>query len=90
MEGPKGKHVFGLVKVGERGQIVIPKQAREIFGIRAGDELMLIGDEESGLALVVDIDREMYYEKAMNYYICFDTGAVETDSAVSLPLEIKL
>lgn len=52
MEGPKGKHVFGLVKVGERGQIVIPKQAREIFGIRAGDELMLIGDEESGLAIL--------------------------------------
>ena len=52
MEGPKGKHVFGLVKVGERGQIVIPKQAREIFGIHAGDELMLIGDEESGLAIL--------------------------------------
>ena len=52
MEGPKGKHVFGLVKVGERGPIVIPKQAREIFGIRAGDELMLIGDEESGLAIL--------------------------------------
>ena len=52
MEGPKGKHVFGLVKVGERGQIVIPKQAREIFSIRAGDELMLIGDEESGLAIL--------------------------------------
>ncbi len=52
MEGPKGKHVFGLVKVGERGQIVIPKQAREIFGIRSGDELMLIGDEESGLAIL--------------------------------------
>ena len=41
-----------IVKVGERGQIVIPKQAREIFGIRAGDELMLIGDEESGLAIL--------------------------------------
>ena len=44
--------VAPLVKVGERGQIVIPKQAREIFGIRAGDELMLIGDEESGLAIL--------------------------------------
>lgn len=52
MEGPKGKHVFGLVKVGERGQIVIPKEAREIFNIRPGDQLMLIGDEESGLAIL--------------------------------------
>ena len=52
MEGPKGKHIFGLVKVGERGQIVIPKEAREIFHIQAGDQLMLVGDEESGLAII--------------------------------------
>ena len=52
---PKGKHMFGLVTVGERGQIVIPKRAREIFGIRPGDQLMLLGDEGRenwGLALV--------------------------------------
>lgn len=52
MEGPKGKHIFGLVRVGERGQIVIPKQARAVFGIHAGDELMLVGDEQSGLAII--------------------------------------
>ena len=33
MQAPKGKHLFGTVKVGEKGQIVIPKEAREIFGI---------------------------------------------------------
>ena len=33
---PRGRHVFGTVKVGERGQIVIPKEARELFGIRPG------------------------------------------------------
>lgn len=49
---PKGKHVFGTVTVGERGQIVIPKKAREIFGIRPGDSLMMLGDEEQGLAMV--------------------------------------
>lgn len=52
---PKGKHMFGLVTVGERGQIVIPKRARELFGIRPGDQLMLLGDENQGkrgLALV--------------------------------------
>ena len=47
--------MFGLVTVGERGQIVIPKRARELFGIRPGDQLMLLGDEgpgKQGLALV--------------------------------------
>ncbi|MCI8526340.1 MAG: AbrB/MazE/SpoVT family DNA-binding domain-containing protein [Oscillospiraceae bacterium] len=48
---PEGKHIFGVVKVGERGQIVIPKKAREIFGIHAGDELLVLGDEAQGLAL---------------------------------------
>lgn len=47
-----GKHIFGTVKVGERGQIVIPKDAREIFGIRPGDTLMVLGDEKRGIALV--------------------------------------
>ena len=49
---PKGKHVFGTVPVNERGQIVIPKAAREIFDIHPGDRLLLLGDEEQGLALV--------------------------------------
>lgn len=47
-----GKHIFGTVKVGERGQIVIPKEAREIFGISPGDTLMVLGDEKRGIALV--------------------------------------
>jgi len=49
---PKGKHVFGLVKVGEKGQIVIPKEARTVFHIQPGDSLLMLGDEERGLALV--------------------------------------
>lgn len=48
----KGKHMFGTVKVGERGQIVIPKEARELFDIRPGDNLLLLGDEEKGIAIV--------------------------------------
>jgi AbrB family looped-hinge helix DNA binding protein len=48
----KTKHLFGSVKVGERGQIVIPKKAREIFGIEPGDILLVLGDIERGLALV--------------------------------------
>ena len=38
---PRGKHVFGAVQLGERGQIVIPKRARELFGLRPGDNLLL-------------------------------------------------
>lgn len=49
---PRGKHIFGVVKVGERGQMVIPKRAREVFGIQVGDELLCLGDEEQGIALV--------------------------------------
>ena len=44
--------MFGSVKVGERGQIVIPKEAREIFGIKPGDLLLVLGDEARGLAIV--------------------------------------
>lgn len=50
MGKPKGKYAW-TVTVGEKGQIVIPKQAREIFGIRPGDNLVLLGDEKKGLAI---------------------------------------
>ena len=54
---PGGKHilgnakqrVFGTAKVGDRGQIVIPKEARDLYGIKPGDTLLLLGDEETGL-----------------------------------------
>ena len=47
----KGKQprVFGTAKVGERGQIVIPKEAREFFGIEPGDTLLILGKSETGL-----------------------------------------
>ncbi|MBQ7434082.1 MAG: helix-turn-helix domain-containing protein [Lachnospiraceae bacterium] len=49
---PKGKHFFGSVTVGERGQIVIPQKARKVFHIEPGDHLLIFGDEERGLAVV--------------------------------------
>jgi len=52
MVAPKGKHIFGKVKVGEKGQIVIPKEARDIFDIKPGDSLLVLGDEEQGIALI--------------------------------------
>ena len=48
---PRGKYLFGSVKVGERGQIVIPKEAREVFGIGPGDKLVVLGEEGQGIAL---------------------------------------
>lgn len=49
---PRGKHLFGTVTVGDRGQVVIPKQARDLFGIGPGDSLLVLGDEEQGIAIV--------------------------------------
>ena len=49
---PKGKHMFGLVQVGDKGQIVIPSRARKIFDINTGDKLIVLGDEDQGLALL--------------------------------------
>ena len=55
---PGGKHVlgkgnvqrvFGTAKVGDRGQIVIPKEAREMFGIQPGDTLLILGEADTGL-----------------------------------------
>ena len=48
----KGKYFFGTVKLGERGQIVIPKEARDVFNIKPADNLLLVGDEEKGIAIV--------------------------------------
>jgi len=50
MKGPKGMYAW-TVTVGEKGQIVIPKQAREIFGIKPGDALILLADEKQGIAI---------------------------------------
>ena len=49
---PRGKHIFGMVKVGEKGQIVIPAKARNIFHIKPGDNLVILGDESQGIALL--------------------------------------
>ena len=48
----KGKYFFGSVKVGQKGQIVIPAEARKTFNIKPGDSILVIGDEKKGIALV--------------------------------------
>ena len=52
---PRGKHIFGTVCVGERGQIVLPMRARDVFKIKPGDMLVVLGDEDPehrGIALM--------------------------------------
>ena len=49
---PKGKHMWGVVTVNDRGQIVIPKEARETFGLVNGSRLVVLGDDNEGIALV--------------------------------------
>lgn len=57
---PIGKHLWGTVTLGNRGQIVIPKAARETFGLNEGDRLVVLGDEE-GIALI----QADHFEKRM-------------------------
>lgn len=49
---PEKKHVFGLAQVNDKGQITLPKKCRDIFGIRSGDTMLVLGDEEKGIALI--------------------------------------
>ena len=49
---PKGKHLFGMVTVGDKGQIVIPARARKLFDISPSDQLVVLGDESQGLAII--------------------------------------
>ena len=51
MQEKDGKYIFGVVKVGDKGQIVIPKDARQVYGIKPGDALIMLGDER-GIALL--------------------------------------
>ena len=57
---PRGKHVFGVVQVGERGQIVIPKRAREIFRLERGATLVVLGDTNPGTAGIALVPAEFF------------------------------
>lgn len=53
---PKGKYMFGTVSVGENGEITLPVRARQVFNIRSGDTLVLLGDENQGIGIVKEED----------------------------------
>lgn len=58
MEFPKGKYAW-MVKIGEKGQFVIPKEARDLFDLQPGSTILVLGDEKRGLAI---LPREMQSE----------------------------
>ena len=60
---PKGKHAFGVVCVGDKGQIVIPAKARKVFDIKPGDRLLILGDEERGIAIIKEKDLFGYFRR---------------------------
>lgn len=62
MNKPKGMNAWA-VKIGEKGQFVIPKQARDMFGIHPGDTILLLGDEKRGLAIPPRAMRDKHLSK---------------------------
>ena len=51
MDLPKGKHAW-MVKIGEKGQFVIPKEARDLFDLQPGSTILVLGDDEQGIAIL--------------------------------------
>lgn len=64
MQDKEGKYLFGVVKVGDKGQIVIPKDARKLYDIKPGDSLMLLGDR-NGMALLKTEKFQSIIDQAM-------------------------
>ena len=61
-----GKHLWGTVTIGGKGQIVIPKAARDTFGLSEGDRLVVLGDDAEGIALVKAEVFEQRMQEALN------------------------
>lgn len=59
MEIPSGKYAW-MVKIGEKGQFVIPKEARELFDLKPGYEILVLGDRERGLAILPREQQQMF------------------------------
>ena len=70
MNTPPGKYAW-TVKIGERGQFVIPKEARDMMGVKPGDTILVLGDEERGLAILP--------KAMMNRYISMIFGELTGD-----------
>ena len=68
MKVKKGKYFFGTAKVGERGQIVIPKEARDMFKIKSGDTVLVMGDKDTGLVVAKTSIMKKFASKVMESF----------------------
>ncbi len=64
--GPAGKHILGIVPVGARGQIVLPKKARDLFNIETGDTMVVLGDTNPSAPGLALIDSETFMRMTGN------------------------
>lgn len=85
--GKKGNFFFGSVKVGKRGQIVIPLKARELFGIEAKDELNIFGELNKGLGLTKNLEIDRKEIEKHEYY--FGTAKVGERGQIVIPQEAR-
>lgn len=80
--GPGGRGFYGAVTVSERGQVVLPAQARRDLSIQAGDKLLVLGDPEQGLALmkIDDLLRNLHGSSELLQQVRKHThGGADTD-----------
>ena len=57
-----GKYAW-MVKIGEKGQFVIPKEARELFDLQPGDEILVLGDRDRGIAILPKSKQQEYVKQ---------------------------
>lgn len=62
----KGKYAW-MVKIGEKGQFVIPKEARELFELNPGDEILVLGDTERGIAILPKVKQQDYIKHIFSH-----------------------
>ena len=67
MEAPNGKYAW-MVKIGEKGQFVIPKEARELFDLQPGCEILVLGDKDRGLAILPRDQQNAMIEKLVRIH----------------------
>ena len=62
MDIVRGRYAW-IVKIGEKGQFVIPKEARELFGLNPGEEILVLGDSQKGLAILPHEEQKKMIDK---------------------------
>ncbi|MFX1389286.1 MAG: AbrB/MazE/SpoVT family DNA-binding domain-containing protein [Promethearchaeota archaeon] len=87
--GKKGKYFFGSVKVGKRGQIVIPQKAREIFQINAKDKVYIYGHLKKGLALTKEENIDHTHGDKDENHFEFGSATVGERFQIVIPMEAR-